>query len=423
MSNPARILCSGDLHMGRYPSKIPDDPTCSVRHVWEDLVDLAVRREADAVILTGDVVDRENARFEALGPLQKGINRLAEAGIDTITVAGNHDHEALPRLYDLVDAERFYLLGKGGEWESHIVRRDGTDLLRVLGWSFPRRHVSASPVPEMNVDRKTIPTVAALHAELGVADSPYAPVTIRELANTPVDAWLLGHIHAPGRRHDKPVVLYPGSLQPLDPGEAGARGPWLVEVDAGGEVSTEHIPLASLYYAELGVAVEEGSEENLEVQLNRAIREDLEDQRSENGHLRRAVYRIQVNGRSERPQELTNEAEKLAEHFTVPSGEVDAHIDRITADIRPAVDLEQLAEQRNPAGVLARHLLRLEQGETDGATGRLLDRLKENVQTVRQSTGYAALDDDPVPDSETLQQEALRQGRLLLDELLSQTTE
>mgnify|MGYP002763171153 FL=1 len=66
-----------------------------------------MQQHVDAVALTGDVVDNENATYESLGPLQKGLSRLGEAGIDTIAVAGNHDYDALPRLDQMVEASRF----------------------------------------------------------------------------------------------------------------------------------------------------------------------------------------------------------------------------------------------------------------------------------------------------------------------------
>ena len=416
-----RVLCTGDLHMGRFPSKVPEDaPSCSVEHVWSTVVEVAIDRSVDAVVLTGDVIDNESGRFEAFGPLQRGVRRLAEAEIDTIAVAGNHDYDALPRLYDLVNADRFYLIGRGGRWQEHVVRRGGDEILRVVGWSFPERHVHASPLPQLGLERGAVPTVAAIHGDLGVSESPYVPLTMAELTDQPVDAWLLGHIHEPEVRARNPLVLYPGSLQPLDPGEEDTHGAWLIEIESDRRVEADHVPLASLTYASLEVDIsEEDAPEDLESCLVTAIRDDLATRQKANAHLRRAVYRVTLVGRSEHPQEWVREAKTLARRLTVPREVVDAHVDAIVPDVRPAIDLETLAEQGNPAGVLARHLLRLERRDEHEATEKLLDRLREKARTVRQATGYSMLDES-APDREMLRREALRQARLLLDELLSQ---
>jgi len=87
--------------------------TWAVDQVWGDTVSYAVEQAVDVVALTGDVVDAQNKRYEALGPLQRGLRRLEEAGIPVVAVAGNHDFDALPRLAEMVEAEHFHLLGRG----------------------------------------------------------------------------------------------------------------------------------------------------------------------------------------------------------------------------------------------------------------------------------------------------------------------
>ncbi|MEF8866370.1 MAG: metallophosphoesterase, partial [Salinibacter sp.] len=97
-SAPCRILCTGDLHLGRYPSGVHSrDREWAVDRVWENTVSYAIQQAVDGVVLTGDVVDAQNKRYEALGPLQRGLRRLGDAGIPVVAVAGNHDFDALPR--------------------------------------------------------------------------------------------------------------------------------------------------------------------------------------------------------------------------------------------------------------------------------------------------------------------------------------
>nr|WP_272508448.1 metallophosphoesterase [Salinibacter ruber] len=108
-------MCTGDLHLGRYPSRTQSrDRAWAADSVWADTVSYAVEQAVDVVALTGDVVDDQNKRYEALGPLQRGLRRLEEAGIPVVAVAGNHDFDALPRLAEMVEAEHFHLLGRGG---------------------------------------------------------------------------------------------------------------------------------------------------------------------------------------------------------------------------------------------------------------------------------------------------------------------
>ena len=145
------LLCVGDVHLGRRPGRVPTDlegiepRRLTPRAAFEAVVEEALAREVRAVLFAGDVVDAEDHFLEAYSVLEDGVRRLAQAGIEAIAVAGNHDVRALPRLADEVDG--FRLLGRGGRWEQHLLRdNSGEPLARLVGWSFPRARVIDSPL-------------------------------------------------------------------------------------------------------------------------------------------------------------------------------------------------------------------------------------------------------------------------------------
>ena len=285
-----RILCTGDLHLGRYPSRTQSrDRAWAVDSVWADTVSYAVEQAVDVVALTGDVVDDQNKRYEALGPLQRGLRRLEEAGIPVVAVAGNHDFDALPRLAEMVEAEHFHLLGRCGEWSTVTVAPEGRSPVQFVGWSFREAHEQASPVesfPDGRL-RDDAPTVGLLHADLNAPGSVYAPVSLGALRQCPVSAWLLGHIHAPSLRDDRsPLVLYPGSLQPLDPSEPGPHGPWRVEVAPDGTSTAAQLPRAPLRYEHLEVDVDAIDDEGaVEAAVTDAMRDRLRTAREEGSRV------------------------------------------------------------------------------------------------------------------------------------------
>ncbi|MCB9916118.1 MAG: metallophosphoesterase [Planctomycetes bacterium] len=87
----ARLLCVGDMHLGRRPSRLPLGAPDGLgpRETWGEVVETAIAREVDAVLLAGDVVESANGALEAYGELLAGARRLREAGIDLVAVAGN----------------------------------------------------------------------------------------------------------------------------------------------------------------------------------------------------------------------------------------------------------------------------------------------------------------------------------------------
>ena len=133
-----KLLCLGDAHLGRYPSRVPtDDPSLSVRSVWRRAVTQAIENNVDAVILTGDMADNNNSYFEAYGALRSEISRLSQCDIPVVAVAGNHDHEVFPRLADSISDDNLTLLGQSGTWEEEILKTRSGRSLRFVGWSFP----------------------------------------------------------------------------------------------------------------------------------------------------------------------------------------------------------------------------------------------------------------------------------------------
>ena len=71
-----RLLCTGDVHLGRSPTRVPDTLPArqfSAVAAWRNFVDKAIELQVDAAILTGDIVDENNRFYEAFSPLETGV--------------------------------------------------------------------------------------------------------------------------------------------------------------------------------------------------------------------------------------------------------------------------------------------------------------------------------------------------------------
>ena len=366
-----RILCTGDLHLGRYPSRTQSrDRAWAVDSVWADTVSYAVEQAVDVVALTGDVVDDQNKRYEALGPLQRGLRRLEEAGIPVVAVAGNHDFDALPRLAEMVEAEHFHLLGRGGEWSTVTVAPEGRSPVQFVGWSFREAHEQASPVesfPDGRL-RDDAPTVGLLHADLNAPGSVYAPVSLGALRQCPVSAWLLGHIHAPSLRDDRsPLVLYPGSLQPLDPSEPGPHGPWRVEVAPDGTSTAVQLPRAPLRYEHLEVDVDAIDDEGaVEAAVTDAMRDRLRTAREEGSRVQ-----YQKDGVPASPPSMPPPGHRGRYHMSLRdllAATEDSERALVDAILQEARSLHRDLERKE------RSLRRLRRDEVEAVLRRICDR-------------------------------------------------
>jgi len=419
-----QIFCTGDVHLGRRPSRVPtEDDDLSVRHIWDRFIETALNREVDVVALTGDIVDSENQMYEAFGALERGVQRLLEGGIEIVAVAGNHDHSAFPRLVRAIDADGFHLLGPGGTWEEVQIGLESGETVRFVGWSFPQATVLSSPLGGLEVSESDEPTIGVLHCEAGSGEGQYAPVRRDALARTPIDAWLLGHIHAPNdHREAGQLQLYPGSLQPLDPGEPGTHGAWLIEV-SGQDATAEQIPLASLRYEETGVDVSDcETREDVEETVLRRLREGAAELGEQFPDLRHVAHRLRFEGRTSLHREIEETLREMVGSVRREVDQVAATIEDFTLQTRPDHDLGEMARADDPPGVLAQLLLKLENGEAEGERiRRVLREASKATREVHESSRYEPLRRDSEtrepPQREDLQAMLYQQGLLLLDEL------
>jgi DNA repair protein SbcD/Mre11 len=421
-----KILCSGDLHLGRRSSRLPDDldPRAhSAGATWGAVVDLAIDERVDLVALSGDVVDRANRYFEAFGPLERGVGRLAAAGIPVTAVAGNHDFDVLPKLAPSL-GKNFRLLGAGGRWDGFTLGRDGRTALRVAGWSFPAEHVTTSPLSSFpRLPDDGVPVLAILHADLDQPSSPYAPVSAPELRAGPSTVWLLGHLHTP-RLHEAPgaaPLLYPGSPQALDPGEPGAHGAWIVELEPGRIPSARLVPLSTVRYDRVDVdvdgvvgvdALERTVAEGVRAHLQRAAE-------AGGGRLRHLSCHVRPTGRTPLHGAIGRRLADRLPDLAAEHGDVQARVERLDVATRPAVNLAELARAGDAPGVLARFVLALDAPEPDAASERLLADLAGRADQVRRARAYQPLADPP-PSPEELRGLARDQALLLLDAMLAQ---
>ncbi len=392
--------------------------------MWDTIVETAIRRNVDAVVLTGDVVDRENRFFEAVGPLERGLTLLAGAGIDTFAVSGNHDFDVLPRLADTLNEPAFHLLGRDGHWEAAELRRQGQPVVRFLGWSFPDEHVQTDPLDLLQkIDPSELPTIAIIHGDLDAPQSPYAPLSSRRLRAQGVAAWLLGHIHVPSLVDDNagPAILYPGSPQAMDPGEMGTHGPWILEIEPGARPRFKQLPLSRVCYDAVEIDLT-GVNDKPEFQRRfvDSLRTRLNELTTSAPALEFVIWRARLTGRTECHGQLNDFLSEVTADFELTRGQTTGIVERTTVETRLAVDLADLARASDPPGTLAKLLLELDSPPADGPSQALLQDAIEAIDKARQSNVYAAVADDLPPTEDEVRRLLVLQGMSLLDALMAQ---
>lgn len=380
-------------------------------------MELAITEGVDLLALSGDVIDQENKYYEATGPLERGVRRLAEAGIPVVAVAGNHDYDVLPRVFKDLGSENATLLGAGGRWERHTIHKDGKPTLHVDGWSFPSQRYLDDPLHGYSPEAADgVPTLGLLHGDLEQPRSVYAPVRLADLERLPHAFWLLGHVHVPARHGGR--ILYPGSPQAMDPGESGAHGAWLLEIEDG-RCEARQIPLSTVRYEVIEVDVTDVTDA-LEVhsRVRAAVKSALaEVEENGCGPLRFFSCRVRLTGRTPLHRKLGDEASELAAEAQIPgTSTVSALIERISVDTRPALSLPDLARVNDAPGNIAKLLLALEDGSLNADQEALLRSAERWTGEVGRARSFSSLPNAPTPDPANILKDL---AYLLLDEMMA----
>jgi len=419
---PVRILCTGDIHIGRQASKTRE--WYRTASAWTALVELAIEERVDVLAISGDVIDKAVSSYESIGPLTAGLSKLGNAGIETVAVAGNHDYEVLPRVASYSGMERFHLVGKGGAWERHIVVRDDRPILVVDGWSFPAEHVHANPMDSYMVQSASdVPVLGLLHADLDAPASHYAPASLSQFAGRRVDFWLLGHIHIPRLRSapGPEPVLYPGSPWAMDPGESGAHGVWIVELEAGKLAAPRHLPISPVRYDKIAIDLAKvETEADFQSTVVSALQDKALSVIAEHGgdSLRELILRIHYTGATPAHQAIGAWAGRVQlEMSPFQVGTLEVVIEAWTSDVRPEVDLQDLARGTSPLAEAARLVLALEQPNPNPVYEDLIARTTARLGAVAGDQAFGSLDRD-APTRDTARALLVQRGMTLISALI-----
>ena len=249
-----RFLHAADLHL--------DTPFTGMRRVdaslvatlrdattlaFDNLVNAALKHSVAFVVITGDIYDGPERGVRAQLAFRNGLDRLAQAGIPSFVVHGNHDpvEDGWSAVRKWPDGVTVF----GSESVATVpVERDGQRLALIHGISYARRETKDNLALGFRRDQSECFQVGVLHCNAGAhADyAPYSPCSVDDLVRAGLDYWALGHVHLRQFLHEGgPWIAYPGNPQGLSPkaSELGAKGALLVDVDDGQVASVDFLPV------------------------------------------------------------------------------------------------------------------------------------------------------------------------------------
>ncbi len=365
-----QFIHAADIHLDsplrgleQYEGAPVDEIRTATRRALANLVDLALLREVDFVVIAGDLYDGDWKDHNTGLFFVLQMSRLRDASIPVVMISGNHD--AANRM------TKALRLPENVELLSHTrAKTAASKRLHDLGVAIHGRSFG-KPAEYDNLARdypqrtSGMFNIGLLHTSLAGAEGhePYAPCTIEELRQKQYDYWALGHVHNREIKCDDPPIVFCGNLQGRHIRETGAKGCYLVRVDDRGSVDLEFQPCDVFRWDLCQVDAEdaEGPEEVLD-RFQAALVRRMEF----HGGMPLAV-RVEVTGSSRAHQRLA--ADPLAWANQIRAAALDQAAGRVwiekvkvrTEAIR-SPDQEVLSD--GPVGELLRYLSELRSDET-----------------------------------------------------------
>lgn len=281
-----RVLHAADLHLDSPFQGLSRDKAIARREEQRSLLrrigELAMDRQADILLLAGDLFDSANTFSETAAEIGRTLSKLP---IPVFIAPGNHDPYTPRSAWERTAFGR----------NVHIFCREAMECValpeknvRVWGSAFTERY-RTSPLADFAAEKQPDTLdLMVLHGEVGNPASGYGPITETQLAASRMDYVALGHVHAGSglRRAGDTFYAWPGCPEGRGFDELGEKGVLLLEVEPG-TCRAEFIPLGGRRYEWIKVDIT--NEDEPQAAVMAALPEDTS----------RDIYRICLVGETE----------------------------------------------------------------------------------------------------------------------------
>jgi DNA repair exonuclease SbcCD nuclease subunit len=254
------FIHAADLHLDspfqgltHLPTKIFEEVCHSTFHAFDRLIQMAITKQVDFLLLTGDLFDHESQSLKAQVHLRTGFQQLHDHQIQVYLSYGNHDY-IHGDYYKVIYPDNVHIF-PNETITSFIFEKNRQQLARITGFSYEGRSVSEEKITAYPEKGQDVPYhIGMLHGSLygDKAHDTYAPFRLQQLLDKEYDYWALGHIHKRVQLNNDPPVIYPGNTQGRHLKETGEKGCYYVQLTET-ETKATFIPLQAIQFKAITV--------------------------------------------------------------------------------------------------------------------------------------------------------------------------
>ncbi|MGM8366310.1 metallophosphoesterase family protein [Virgibacillus sp. W0181] len=265
----ARIsfLHAADLHLDSPFKGLANIPEHLFKEIVEStltaldrLVQTAIDKNVDFVLLVGDLFDNETRGLRAQVKLRHAFEQLNRHHIKVYLSYGNHDY-IKGNIHHVTYPDNVFIFNDE-KIDTFTFRRNNQALANIYGFSYVNRAITTNKSESFKIVDEEVPFhIAMLHGsyQKNTAHDTYAPFLISDLMKEEFDYWALGHIHQREIIKQHPPIVYPGNTQGRHRNEQGEKGCYYVEM-TDTEVKMNFYPLQAIQFESVDVNISYATE-------------------------------------------------------------------------------------------------------------------------------------------------------------------
>lgn len=205
----------------------------------DNIIEIAIAKQVDALIFTGDIFDVEGYCMAARRRFVDRMSRLTARNIKVYMIYGNHDllieHELMRTELEAIEDVYVFPVDEVTAIDHY---KEGELVARIYGRAFKDESHEVNPLAEyakvLAQDEDEILKIAMAHGRVGEVRSllPCASFCPNEMQDLNIDYWAMGHVHkSKVNVNQLPIIVNPGSVQGGNIDELGSKGIYVVEFE------------------------------------------------------------------------------------------------------------------------------------------------------------------------------------------------
>ena len=273
-----RFIHCADIHLGspftglqQKNSTIAFQAIEATKKAFLTLINTAIEYHVDFVLISGDIFDSSHQHIQEKIFLKEQFQRLAQAGIYTYLIHGNHDYGRFTE-----DWNNDWVKVFKEEVSTEILKTSSGESVAISGFSYDTRWITESMAMHFPLRNSLVDYhLGMYHGQTRTASdssTAYAPFKVSDLEKLHYDYWALGHIHRAMDLDSYGRIAYSGTIQGRSFKEMGEKGFYVITLNKNLPMNRQFVSCNPIEWVEIEFLVEKVySIEQIVSQLYREI--------------------------------------------------------------------------------------------------------------------------------------------------------